>query len=265
MGPDDRGIGFRRERGSPDYVEATQKSMAILRLLKEQGPTTLSELAAELGHAKSTVHRHLATLEADGFVTEGDEGYRVGLLFLDYGVHAQRAHDLYRAGKPKVDDLAGQVEEKVWLMAEEDDRGVFLYHRQGRDVFQTYTRVGYRAHLHAFAAGKAVLAHLPPERFDRVVRRHGLPAHTEHTVTDRETLRAELEAIRERGVAFNREESVNGVNGVAAPVLVGSESPIGSICIAGPANRVSGSRLEEELPDLLLGVANEIEVSLEYE
>ena len=83
-------------------------------------------------------------------------------------------------------------------------------------------------------------------------------------MTDRGTLLAELADARERGVAFNRQGSVVGVNAVAAPVLVGNDDPIGSICIAGPANRVDGSYLEAELPDLLRGVANEIEVSLEY-
>jgi DNA-binding IclR family transcriptional regulator len=255
---------LRPVEGSPEHVEATAKSIAILELLKEEGPLTLTAIADALGHSKSTIHRHLATLRHEGYVAADEEGYRVGLLFLDYGVHAQREHALYRAAESKVDDLAEQVGEKVWLMAEENDYGVFIYHSQGREVFRTYTRVGYRAHLHAFAAGKAVLAHLPPDRVDRILDRYGLPSYTEHTVTDRATLLAEVAEARERGVAFNRQGSVVGVNAVAAPVLVGPEDPIGSICVAGPANRVSGSYLEEELPDLLRGVANEVEVSLEY-
>ena len=249
---------------SPEHVEATAKSIAILELLKDDGPMALSAIAHALGHSKSTIHRHLTTLQHEGYVAAGEEGYRIGLLFLDYGVHAQREHALYRAAESKVDDLAEQVGEKVWLLAEENDHGVFIYHSQGRDVFRTYTRVGYRAHLHAFAAGKAVLAHFPPDRVDRILDRYGLPSYTEHTVTDRGSLLNEITDARERGVAFNRQESVIGVNAVAAPVLVGTGDPIGSICIAGPANRVSGSYLEEELPDLLRGVANEIEVSLEY-
>lgn len=251
--------------GSPRQVEATQKSIAILDQLKANGPTSLTGLADVLGYSKSTIHRHLATLESHGFVTETDSGYRIALVFLDYGIHAQQEHELYQTGKPKVDALAEEVGEKVWLMTEENGYGVFIYHRQGRDVFRTYTRVGYRAHLHAFAAGKAVLAHLPDNRIGRIVDRYGLPAYTPNTVTDRGTLFEELAAIRDRGVAFNREESINGVNAVAAPVLDGTDAPIGSITIAGPANRMRGPTLDDELPDLLLGVANEIEVRLAYQ
>lgn len=258
----DRGDSSGEDAG---HVEATEKSIAIIQFLKENGPTTLSDVADQLGYAKSTIHRHLATLEEAGFVARCEDGYRVGLLFLDYGVHAQREHRLYRAAKQKVDTLATEVGEKVWCMTEENGLGVFLYHEQGRDVFQTYTRVGYRGHLHAFAAGKVVLANMPAERVEAIVRERGLPAYTPNTTTDRETLLDELAEIAERGVAFNREESVNGVNAVAVPVLLAPGEPIGSICVAGPASRMSGSYFGEELPELLLGVANEIEVSLEYE
>lgn len=253
-----------RDPGSPRYVEATQKSIAILRQLKASGPMTLTDLAEAVGHSKSTVHRHVMTLSKEGFIADTDDGYRIGLLFLDYGIQVQREHLLYGAAKDKVDDLAAAVGEKVWCMTEENGLGVFIYHRQGKNVFRTFTRVGYRGHLHAFAAGKAVLANLPRERIERVIENHGLPSYSEQTTTDRDTLLDELQQVRERGVAFNREESINGVNAVAAPILLSPEEPAGSISIAGPANRMRGTYYEEELPDQLLGVANEIEVQLEY-
>ncbi|MFB6091525.1 MAG: IclR family transcriptional regulator, partial [Haloquadratum sp.] len=187
--------------GDPTGVEATQRSIEILRSLKEAGPAKLTEIAARLGYSKSTVHRHLSTLEDAGYVTNTDSGYQVGLLFLDYGVHAQNEHRLYRIAKPKVDDLADQLDEKVWIMAEENGYGVFLYHNAGKATVETYTRDGYRAHLHAFAAGKAVLAFMDRTSIDRIIDRRGLPAETPDTITDRDRLFEELEAIRERGVA----------------------------------------------------------------
>jgi len=251
--------------GEPNGVEATRRSIEILRSLKQAGPATLTEIAHRLEYSKSTVHRHLKTLTNEGYVAEGDDGYQVGLLFLDYGIHAQNEHKLYRIAKPKVDDLADALDEKVWIMAEENGFGVFLYHNAGKATVETYTRDGYRAHLHAFAAGKAVLAFMDPESIERILDRHGLPAETANTITDRDALYDELEAIRERGVAFNREESVRGVHAVAAPIMNPSDEPIGSLTVAGPANRLKGEYLEHELPEILLGVANEIEVNLTYD
>lgn len=251
-------------RPAPTAVEATGKSIEILESLKEDGPATLTDIATRLGYSKSTVHRHLATLQREGYVTEGEDGYRIGLLYLDFGIHARDENRLYRAAKEKVDDLADEVEENVWLMVEENGYGVFLYHATDEYPVRTFTREGYRGHLHAFAGGKAVLAHLDPERIDKIVDRRGLPARNDRTITDRDELLAELERVRERGVAFNRRELMRGINAVAAPILNEDDHPLGSISVAGPANRVKGEYLETELPELLLGVTNEIEVNLTY-
>ncbi|MFB6269824.1 MAG: IclR family transcriptional regulator [Halobacterium sp.] len=245
-------------------VDATAKSMRVLRSLKTDGPATLTDLASRLGYSKSTVHRHLATLRQEGYVAETDGEYRVGMLFLDYGIHARTESDLFQTAQERVDDLSDRLDENVWLMVEENGYGVFIYKGEGKSPVRTFTREGYRAHLHTFAAGKVVLAHMDAERRERVLERHGLPDQAPDSITDRDELAAELADIRERGVGFNRQESIRGVNAVAAPVLDVDGRPLGSISVAGPASRLKDEYLEEELPELLRGVANEIEVNLSY-
>lgn len=249
---------------SPQRVEATKRSIEILASLKDDGPANLTEIATRLGYSKSTVHRHLATLVEEGYITNDDGRYQIGLLYLDYGIHARSESELYQFAKPKVDDLADDLGEKVWIMAEDNGYGVFLYHASGKHPVKTYTRDGYRAYLHAFAAGKAILAFMDRDRVDHILHRRGMPTETSKTVTDRAELYAELDRIRDRGVAFNREESITGIHAVAAPILSPKDEPLGSITVAGPASRIDGEYLEQELPQLLLGVANEIEVNLAY-
>ncbi|GAA0285009.1 IclR family transcriptional regulator [Halobacterium noricense] len=251
-------------QGDSPVVDATAKSMTILRSLKTDGPATLTDLASRLGYSKSTVHRHLATLQREGYVAETDGEYRVGLLFLDYGIHAREESDLFRTARERVDDLSDRLDENVWLMVEENGHGVFIYQGAGKSPVRTFTREGYRAHLHTFAAGKVVLAHMDEERREQVLDRHGLPDQAPESITDREELAAELVDIRDRGVGFNRQESIRGINAVAAPVLDVDGRPLGSISVAGPASRLKGQYLEAELPELLLGVTNEIEVNLSY-
>jgi len=258
-------LAGRDERASPEVVEATLKSLEILRNLKEEGSATLTELASRLGYAKSTVYRHLATLESAGYVSETTGRYRIGFLYLDYGIHVREQNRLYQVAKPMIDDLSEDLEEKVWLMAEENGFGVFLYHETPPHGVQTFTRDGYRAPLHAFAAGKAILAHISADRVEKIVSRRELTGLTEATITDENVLFEELERIRERGTAFNRTEAIQRVHGVGVPILDEEEQPIGALSVAGPANRLKGKYFEEELPELLLGVANEIEVTLAYE
>lgn len=246
-------------------IEATQKSLEILQYLKEHGPATLTEVASDLGWAKSTVYRHLHTLENAGHIAEYEDGYHIGQLYLDYGIHAQRNHPLYHAAKPKVDALADQIGEKVWCAVEENGLVAHIYLKSGNELYRSFTRVGFRGHLHAFSSGKAILAYMPPDHVEEIIATHGLPAYTENTITDEEELFAELETVRERGVAVHMEEAVSGSNAISVPVLHDDELPVGSVCVAGPAHRLDKSTLYGDLSELLLEFKNEIELSLKYE
>lgn len=251
--------------GGANHVAATQKSIEILGHLKEEGPATLSEVASALEMSKSTVFRHFNTLEEAGYIAEYDEGYRIGQLYLDYGIQTQREHPLYDAAKPKVDALAEEVGEKVWLVVEENGYAVYLYLCSGEELYRSFTRVGYRGHLHAFSAGKAILARMSKREVKEVIDRRGLPAYTERTITDERALFEELDEIRQQGYALHLEEAVSGGNAISAPIQAEDGSPLGSVCIAGPTHRLNESYLRSELADRLLGSINEIELSIRYE
>ncbi|MFB6296997.1 MAG: IclR family transcriptional regulator [Salinirussus sp.] len=250
------------EVGRP--VETVERAVEIVDYLKREGPASTADVVAELDCVKSTAHRHLKTLEANSLVVQEDGEYRVGMRFLDYGIEARNRNDLFEEAKPRVDDLAAETEEKIWCAVEEHGRSIHVYGARGKRSVRTYARVGHRNYLHQHAAGKAILAHLPADRIDGIIERHGLPARTPHTVTDPEVLRAELEETRERGYALNLEESVEGLHAVGAPITDEEGLAIGAISISGPANRLDGDRLRVELPDLLAGAVNEISINLAH-
>jgi len=245
-------------------VTTVETSFEILEHLKRDGELTLTEVTDRLGLAKSTVHRHLTTLTENGYVVRSGDSYRIGLKFLDFGVRARDDHVLSPVVQPKVDELATETGEKCWCITEEHGMGIHIYGASGKHPVQTYARLGQQTHLHQHAAGKAILAHLPSERVEAIVDQFGLPAKTDRTITDRAELFAELETIRERGYAFNNEESVVGLHAVGAPICDEDGVALGAISISGPANRLKGSYFESELPDLLLGATNEIEINLVF-
>jgi DNA-binding IclR family transcriptional regulator len=245
-------------------VETVERAFEIVDFLKEHGSATVMEIADYLGCAKSTAHRHLKTLEANSFLIEEDDEYRLGVRFLDYGVVARNKYTLYQEAKPKVDELADETEEKIWCAVEEHGRSVHIYGAEGKHSVRTYARVGHRNYLHQHAAGKAILAHLPDERVEEIVDEYGLPARTDSTITDRGTLWEELEIIRDRGYAFNIQESVEGLHAIGAPITDENDHAIGAISISGPANRLEGDFFRDELPTLLLGTVNEITINLAH-
>ena len=245
-------------------VETVETAFELLERLKRRGPLGPTELANDVGMAKSTVHRHLKTLERGGFVVRVDGGYRIGLRFLDFGVAARDTHELSAVVKPKVTELADETGEKIWCIVEEAGRGIHLFGATGDGSVRTDAREGTRTYLHQHAAGKAILAHLPEERVHEICDRYGLPAKTPRTITDREELLEALREVRDRGFALNHGESVLKLNAVGAPITDGEGRPLGAISISGPSNRLSGEYLRETLATRLLGAVNELEITLSF-
>jgi DNA-binding IclR family transcriptional regulator len=117
--------------------------------------------------------------------------------------------------------------------------------------------------MHCSAAGKAILAYLSDERVEAILDQWGLKRFTESTITDRDRLYEDLQAGREQGYLFNREEYQRGVTAIGAPVL-GEEEVHGAIVIIGPAMRLQGNWSEQELPNQLLAAANMAEISVSF-
>lgn len=245
-------------------VGAAQTLFDIIEFIRDNSSVTITEIAESLGYAKSTVHRHLSTLEDRGYVVEEPDGYCVGFRFLELGRHAQHRHTGYRLAKGKVEELAEETGERVQFIVEEHGQGVYVWRSLGERGVRTDPGIGSRVPLHATAAGKSILAHFPGARREEIVEQTEFESITETTITDPEELKRELEAIRERGYSFNEEENLEMLHAVGVPVLGPDETAIGALSVSGPSHRLKGDRLKRELPNLLLGAANELQLNIAH-
>lgn len=251
-------------RASKPRIQAIDRTFSIVETLNELDGAGVSELAERVDLPKSTVYNHLVTLEQTEYVVRDGDEYRAGLKFLQIGEQSRMHHRLYEVARPEVDKLAEKTGEISGLMTEEHGRGVFVYRGRGAEAARIDSFVGDRVPLHCTALGKAILAYLPAGQRETIVDRHGLPAITENTITDRDRLLDELATVREEKIAFDDEERLNGLRCVAAPILGEEDDVIGSISVAGPTHRMRGDRFREELPETALGVANVIELNLQH-
>lgn len=251
-----------RELRSP--VKSIRTASRVIEALERLDGAGVTELANELDIAKSTAYDHLTTLEAEEFVVNEDGQYRIGLRFLDYGGRARKRNKLYTIAKPQIEELAATTGELANLVVAEHGWGVYLAVERGENAVAIDTYVGKHEHLHSTAVGKAILAHYPTERVERIVDRRGLPGHTPKTVTTRRELFDRLEVIRDRGVAFDHEENLPGLRCVAAPITTDDGAVLGGISVSGPTSRLEADRLEHELSDQITRISNIIEINVTY-
>lgn len=252
------------ERERPGAVKSDKRLLRILGGLKELDGAGVTELSNYLDIPKSTVHNHLSTLYDSKFVIKQDGDYHLGLRFLDLGETARLNRVESERIKRKVESLAERTGERAQFIVEEHGYGVYIYRSKGKNAVSTDSRIGRHITLQASSAGKAVLAHLPGERVEQILEEIGLPAETENTITDYDELIDELELVRERGYATNKEESTPGLRAVGSPILWPDGSVVGALSISGPTHRLKGDMLEQELPDLIMGATNEIELNISF-
>lgn len=267
-----RVVWYKRFMGPKDGSRTGTRTLAtaartlrVISLLEEHSGATATTLADELAVSKSSVYDHLTTLLEHDFVSKRGDVYELSFRFLTLGEFVRNQSVLYRYGRGQVEELSRETGEYAHLTVEQNGLGVNLYKVRGEDAvgeeFQT-ARVQKPDFLHYSATGKSILAHLPEDRLEAIIERHGLPGRTERTITSMDRLREELATVREQGFARNDGEEVRGIRAVGAPILDHDGDVLGAISISGPESRLQGSRFDQELPARVKSAANVIEVNL---
>lgn len=252
------------EQRGTEPVGAIQTGFEVIQALKELDGGGVTELARHLDVPKSTAHSHLSTLEQLGYVQKNGDTYRLGLRFLDLGGYVREEMELYETGRSELRELAEQTGDWANLMTEENGRGVYVAFARGDRAVELDVYPGKRVPLHATALGKSILAYMPESEVRDIIDRHGLASLTDETVTDETALFDRLDLIRERGFAYDRQERLQGLKCVAAPVIVDNDRVIGAISVSGPTTRMKGDRFEGEIPELVTNAARIIGINLTY-
>jgi len=243
-------------------LQTTRTSLEIINLLDDRNGATVSEVAEALDKPPSTVHGHLATLKDQEFVIQNRDTYDLSLRFVTLGKALRSRKQLYTLSDRYTQRVVEETGYRSIFAVEQHGRGVYLSRNAGDHSKWRHEQAGERFYLHATAAGKVLLAHLPDERVDEIIDRWGLPEVTENTITDREKLDQELQEVREEGVAYNREEQIEGIRAVSAPVTESPSGEIGALSANGPAHRLADESVEETLAETLRGLANEFRLDL---
>jgi len=135
--------------------------------------------------------------------------------------------------------------------------------RDSEGPVRVVQEVGTLRPIYCTAVGKLLAAWLPERELDGIIGRTGFERMTANTITDISALKQELARVRTNGFALDKEEHLEGIRCIAAPVRDQSEKVCAALCIVGPKNRLSLRRLRE-LQDPLRDVAKKLSVQLGF-
>ncbi|MGQ4487844.1 IclR family transcriptional regulator [Streptomyces sp. SAS_281] len=222
-------------------MQVVIRALNVLRALapKTRG-ATLQELHEELDIPVGSLHRVLATLTEQDFVTRSPANRR---FFL--GQEARRLADqnadrsaLLFAPHPAISAAAEASGETVFLTELIGDRAVCVALSEGRHPLRLFVRIGQEMPLHAAASGRSLLSHLPERAVQDLVGKRPLTAFTADTPTTVEAVLEHLALVRARGYDVCDDELDRGVWAVAAPVFTSTGTTAASVTLAAAGGRM---------------------------
>ncbi|MGA1800826.1 IclR family transcriptional regulator [Rhizobium sp. HT1-10] len=226
------------------------KIIALLDLVTlADAPMRFTDILELSEQPRGTLHRQLTHMVREGLLEMDREGrYLPGVRLLTFAARSWAGSDLRRIAEPHLGLLHEQTGETVHLGVLSDLQVIYLDKVEGRQSVRMYSHIGNAAPAYCTGVGKAALSSLDDRSLNAVAARLELRAFTTHTHRTIVSLLDDIQDIRARGYALDREEHEEGICCVAAAIPpVGGRGPSG-VSVTAPAYRVSLQRLQDWAP-----------------
>ena len=237
---------MREDESIRNGVPVLDRTIALLDLL-ERAPegATIRSAMRDLALPRSTIYRILNTLVAHRLVRRSADGvFWLGprLTALAARVKADAApFDLAAIATPPAQALRDQLGEPVKLSVYEGGQAKVIVAILGKQDYSPAPAINTSFPLHAGAASKTILAHLP----EAALAQHlsaPLVRYTPRTIVEPDKLRADLAKIRKQGFAVEMGEHNGTVHAVAAPVFGPDGAFLGALSIPFLADKDAATR-----------------------
>ena len=253
------------------YSQSLERGLAILSAFKPAKPLLgISELARILELNRSTAHRYVGTLAALGYLQQDRDTrkYRLGPRVLDLGFSAINSMELPDLARPHLQHLSDDTGHTVNMAILDGTEIVYVARvrssRAGQREIDLNLHVGSRLPAYCTSMGKVLLAYLGRDRLAATLDAIDLVGRGPNTVTQRRKLEAELDRVRDGGLAVNNEELAYGLRSIAVPVRGRSGDVEAAINLAAHRSMLSLEDLVARFAPALGRTAAEISARAGY-
>lgn len=232
------------EKEKDHAVAAGPRSvMRLLRVFEavaaaRQGKT-LAQLSAQLVSPKSSLLLLLRPLVAGGYLLHMDNRYRLGAAAYRLASDILATRDFTQLMGPYMEELVARTRESVFLAILDREARLVTYADRidSPQAIRYSAPVGSMRPLYCSAAGLVLLAFQDEDWRERYLKATQIKALTPQTVVGKTAIRANVDRIRQEGVAVSVGEAVPGAAGIAAPIFNPDGSVSAALLIGAPADR----------------------------
>ena len=250
MSVDVSGTSSKTAGGRQGTSTGVHATLAVLDLLAAQAPLGLSEMARELGIAKSTLHRICAVLVDRGWaVRDADGRFALGIRALRLGSSSAEL-PIVTAFRTVAARFLTRHDETIALAVLDGVESLFIALEETSQPVRLVTHVGSKTPAFSSASGRVVLASSPPPAVAAMFGGQLLVTPTGRRLNGVAELQEMLDEVRERGYAENWEETAEGLYAASAPVVNGEGVTIAALTTCVPVCRMTPERREVIVADL---------------
>ena len=242
------------EAETPYFViNSVIRTLDIINCLSQLGEASVSDVSNCLKINKSTIHRFLASMKYAGFLEQNQENqkYRLSIKLFEIGNRVIARVSISEIAKPIMQVLAERTGETVNLGILDRYEVVYIEKSVSHNNLRMDCPIGGRDPAYCTALGKALLSFQPEEKIKQFLTENSLQGKTANTITEPAALLEELNLIREKGYAVDREELIRGINCIAAPILNNENKAIAAMSISAPKVRINKTVLEANIQELI--------------
>lgn len=237
----------RNETKNEVGVGAVSRLFAVLRSLGDtvEGGERVTQLAQRIGLSQPTTHRLLRSLMDEGMVEQDarTKRYRLSLDFFALAARAGNTGNLRELARPALLRLSASLGDSLFLLARSGFDAICLDRSEGPFPIRTFTGdIGGRVALGVGQGSLAILAFLPEEERDTVIH-YNLTRLKDFHLYDEVFLRSEVENVRALGYAGRNTGVLQGMAGVAVPILDRDGRAVAALSVATVSDRLGPDRL----------------------
>lgn len=252
------------EEKSRYSVRVLDRAFLLLDILAENPPLNLVSVSAAADLDTSTTFRLLAALQDQGYVSKHSVtgNYSLGVACVELA-HAFLNRSVQSIAMPHLMALRDETKETVHLAVFDMMEVVYVDKQEGlHAVGLTKSRIGGRNQAYCSGVGKAMLAYRDQNAVRKFYEENPPERLTSMTLATVEELMTELEAIRQRGYAFDYGENEPEVRCVAAPIFDSTGTAVAALSVSGTGGRMDPLPEQTDLIEKVLATAATVSRSL---
>ena len=250
---------------APEFtrVPAIDKCFSILELLAQSNePMGISDISRKLSLNKSSVFNMVHTLaNLDVLESQPDGKFIPGTRFYILGNMAGKRSPLVQTAHPYLETISEKTKLSAFLGLRSDLQTILVDKVDSAHGIKVSSEIGMQMPVLAGPGIKAMLSQLRDEEIDEILARSELKKFTPYSITDKKVYKEEILKVRTQGIAYDRQEYIEGMVAFAVPVKPKARDVQAAIWAVGLTHQVPDSTVPE-LTELLIGASEEINYRL---